>query len=482
MQNRRPSPVIIIIIVLVVAAIGYFVYQQWSQNVAASQLNASGTIEATNVNVAPEEAGKVKDVLTDEGKTVKTGDALMHLDDSLLQAQKEQAVAALNVAKSAAGTADAALAAAQNQYNLTVQSSLKTNDTLTTQWTTNRPTDYNLPLWYYTQSEQVTSAQGEVDAAQKALTDAQNNLTSIKSSAAGSSFEKIETDLANAEASYNVANDLNNRVQSFQNVDQLSRFALYQLSKQENEANWKTYTSMYLINANNINQNIKDYSKQLFDDAKSNLKDAENAYNDALTSAGAADVLKARANVTLEQERYDTAMDYLSGVQTGSMSPAVQTAQAALNQAKAADDQAQSAVQQAQSNVDLINTQLTKLTVYAPLDGVILSRNVEPGEFVQPGADALTMADISHLTITVYVPEDLYGKISLGMPATMKANSFPGETFNAQVSYISDQAEYTPRNVQTVEGRSSTVYAIKLTVNNPQGQLKPGMPADVTFQ
>jgi HlyD family secretion protein len=406
----------------------------------------------------------------------------MHLDDSLLQAQKEQAVAALNVAKSAAATSDAALAAAQNQYNLTVQSSLKTNDTLTTQWTTNRPTDYNLPLWYYTQSEQMTSAQAEVDAAQKALTDAQNNLTSIESSAAGSSFEKIETDLANAEASYNVANDLNNRVQSFQNVDQLSRFALYQLAKQENEANWKTYTSMYLINANNINQNIKDYSKQLFDDAKSNLKDAENAYYDALTSEGAADVLKARANVTLEQERYNTAMDYLSGVQTGSMSPAVQTAQAALNQAKAADDQANSAVQQAQSNVDLINTQLTKLTVYAPLDGVILTRNVEPGEFVQPGADALTMADISHLTITVYVPEDLYGKISLGMPATMKADSFPGETFNAQVSYISDQAEYTPRNVQTVEGRSSTVYAIKLTVNNPQGQLKPGMPADVTFQ
>jgi HlyD family secretion protein len=92
------------------------------------------------------------------------------------------------------------------------------------------------------------------------------------------------------------------------------------------------------------------------------------------------------------------------------------------------------------------------------------------------------MADISHLTITVYVPEDLYGKIKLGMAATMKVDSFPNESFTAQVSYISDQAEFTPRNVQTVEGRSSTVYAIKLTVSDPQGQLKPGMPADVTFQ
>lgn len=482
MQPRKTSPVIIVVIVLVVAAIGYFAYETWSQNNAASQLTASGTIEATNVNVAPEEAGKVKEVLVDEGQTVKTGDVLMHLDDSLLQAQKEQSVAALKVAQSAAETSDAALAAAQNQYNLALQASLKTNDTLTSQWVTNRPSDFNVPLWYYTQSEQMSAAQAEVTAAQKDLTDAQNNLTSIESSAAGSDFEKIETTLANAEASYNVANDLNNRVQNFQNVDQLGRFQLYQLSKQLNAPTAKQNSSDYLINTNNIDQNIKDYAQQLFDDAKSDLKDAQNAYNDALTSEGAKDVLKARADVTLEQERYNTAMDYVNNIQTGSLSPAVSTAQAALNQAKAADDQAQSAVQQAQANVDLVNTQISELTVNSPMDGIILTRNVEPGEYVQPGADALTMADISHLTITVYVPEDLYGRIKLGLPATMKVDSFPGEVFNAQVSYISDQAEFTPRNVQTVEGRSSTVYAIKLTVTDPQGQLKPGMPADVTFQ
>ena len=114
-------------------------------------------------------------------------------------------------------------------------------------------------------------------------------------------------------------------------------------------------------------------------------------------------------------------------MQTGSMSPAVSTARAALDQAKAADEQAQSGVQQAQSNVDLINAQISELTVYSPMDGVILTRNVEPGEYVQPGADALTMADISHLTITVYIPEDLYGKISLGTPATMKFTRSPAK-------------------------------------------------------
>ena len=483
MQNRKVSPAVIVVIVLLVAAIGYFAYQTWKQSNAASQLNASGTIEATNVNVAPELAGKVKDVLVDEGQVVKSGDPLIHLDDSLLQSQKEQALAALNVAKSAASTADAALASAQNQYDLTLNSSLATDKgQRTSDWVNSAPSTFNVPLWYFTQTEQMSAAQTEVDAAQKALTDAQNNLASIQSSAGGSNFVQIETTLANTEAAYNVAYDLNNRVQNGTNVDNLTRFALYQLAKQEAQPTSKQNSRDFLINVSNIDQNIKDYSLQLYDDAKSNLQDAINAYNDALTSQGAKDVLKARAEVSLAQERYNTSMDYVSALRTGNQAPAVSTAQAALNQAKAADDQANNAVQQAQANVDLINTQISKLTVYAPMDGVILTRNVEPGEFVQPGADALTMADISHLTITVYVPEDLYGNIKLGMPATMNVDSFPGETFNAQVSYISDQAEFTPRNVQTVEGRSSTVYAIKLTVSDPQGQLKPGMPADVTFK
>jgi HlyD family secretion protein len=100
---------------------------------------------------------------------------------------------------------------------------------------------------------------------------------------------------------------------------------------------------------------------------------------------------------------------------------------------------------------------------------------------VQPGAAALTMGDISQLTITVYVPEDRYGEIHLGQAASVSVDSFPNQTFSAQVTYIADQAEFTPRNVQTAEGRSSTVYAIKLTVTAPEGKLKPGMPADVTF-
>jgi len=155
-------------------------------------------------------------------------------------------------------------------------------------------------------------------------------------------------------------------------------------------------------------------------------------------------------------------------------SPAVTAAANALAQAG-------SNLAQAEASLALLDAQMAKLTVYAPMDGVILTRSVEPGEFVQPGAIALSMADLSQLTITVYVPEDRYGEISLGQQASVSVDSFPGATFQAQVTYISDQAEFTPRNVQTVEGRSSTVYAVKLKVNDPGGKLKPGMPADVVF-
>jgi multidrug resistance efflux pump len=111
----------------------------------------------------------------------------------------------------------------------------------------------------------------------------------------------------------------------------------------------------------------------------------------------------------------------------------------------------------------------------------VLSRSVEPGEVALPGAPLLTLARLDRLNITVYVPEDLYGTINLGETAQVSVDSFPGEAFTAEVVHIADQAEFTPRNVQTSEGRRSTVFAVRLAIANPDGQLKPGMPADVTF-
>jgi HlyD family secretion protein len=113
---------------------------------------------------------------------------------------------------------------------------------------------------------------------------------------------------------------------------------------------------------------------------------------------------------------------------------------------------------------------------------VVLTSTVETGEIIPAGYAVMTIADLSQLTVTVYIPEDRYGQINLGDQADLMIDSFPDEVFEAQVIRISDQAEYTPRNVQTQEERQNTVYAVELTVLNPGDKLKPGMPADVVFQ
>ena len=129
----------------------------------------------------------------------------------------------------------------------------------------------------------------------------------------------------------------------------------------------------------------------------------------------------------------------------------------------------------------LVAVQLNKLQVRAPSAGVIMTRDVEPGEVVQPGVPLLTIGQLDQLTITVYLPEDRYGQVNLGDTAQVSVDSFPGQAFTARVTRIADQAEFTPRNVQTQEERSSTVYAVQLSVDDLAGKLKPGMPADVLF-
>jgi len=119
--------------------------------------------------------------------------------------------------------------------------------------------------------------------------------------------------------------------------------------------------------------------------------------------------------------------------------------------------------------------------ITSPIDGILLTRNLEVGETVSPGSTVMTIGQLREVELVVYIPEDRYGEINLGEKVEVRVDSFPGEIFNGTIAYISDQAEFTPRNVQTVEGRRATVYAVKLSVPNPDLKLKPGMPADVTF-
>ena len=469
MNHKRPPVPAIVILILLVAVSAYFIYSQ-SASDENGALTASGFIEATQVNIAPELAGKVTEVLVEEGQAVHAGDPLLRLDPSLLTAQRAVASAAADSARAAVTTAESTLASAQVQYDLALRASIMQDKGLrTADWYRSEPGEFTLPLWYYSKEEQIQAAMAEVDAAREFLTAAEDKLKETQAKQESAEFIKAERALAEAQATFDVALDLFNRVEEGYTLDELTPAQLEKLYKG------------YYPNKG-VDQELYDAANAFYDDAKSQLDAAQDEYEKASTTDGAKAVLKARAEMSVAQERYFTALDNVLALQTGEESLTVAAAQKGLGQANAVVEQARSAVAQAEANLALLDTQIAKLTVVAASDGVILTRNVEVGEFVQPGATAFVLGQLNSLTITVYVPEDRYGELKLGQSATVTVDSFPGVTFTATVINISNKAEFTPRNVQTVEGRSSTVYAIKLSVVDPDGDLKIGMPADVEFK
>jgi len=121
---------------------------------------------------------------------------------------------------------------------------------------------------------------------------------------------------------------------------------------------------------------------------------------------------------------------------------------------------------------------LAERRIVAPADGTVLSRPVEVGDVVSPGSPVFQLVDLRKLYVKVYVPEPDIPKLKLGDRADVRVDAFPGRTFVARVTKISDQAEFTPKNVETAEERLKLVFGVEVTFVNPDRLLKPGMPAD----
>jgi multidrug efflux pump subunit AcrA (membrane-fusion protein) len=479
---KKLSRTQIIMAVVFLGALLYFGFTVLS-NRDDGKLRASGTIEAVEVNVAPETSGKIKEVLVDEGQTVKSGDPLFILDESLLSAQRVVSAANLESAKAGAQTSQNALETAKSQYQITLESALaQDRKTRVQDWFSKDPNSFEQPDWYFSRAEQLKAQQAQVDLALKAWEEAKASLENLNLSVEKSAFLQAEQRLLNARLAYETAKNVDSLAQN--SADANAPVGKYNSThcgtNQGYQVDNKRLTNF--VYGCRGDDHLSQASDNRFDTAEKELDEAQKAYDALLNTQAADEVLQARAEVSIAQETYYATLDSLRQLQTGDQATAVIAAQGALSQAEAAAKQSQKSVEQAQANLDLLDTQMKKLTVYAPMDGVVLARNADPGEFVQPGASAITMANLGDLTITVYVPEDRYGEVSLGQEVSVTVDSFPDKTFKAVVSYIADQAEFTPRNVQTVEGRSATVYAVKLKVSDPESALKLGMPADVVFE
>jgi HlyD family secretion protein len=141
-------------------------------------------------------------------------------------------------------------------------------------------------------------------------------------------------------------------------------------------------------------------------------------------------------------------------------------------------DQARARFDQAQQALALARTQLGYATLTAPSAGVILSKNVEPMEYVSPGTAVVTMADLSQVWLRAYVEEADLGRVKVGQKAFVTSDSFPGKRYEGRVAFIASEAEFTPKTVQTRKERTKLVYRIKIDIPNPAMELKPGMPVD----
>jgi len=377
---------------LLLLGVGGLVY--WGQyRLRSAELYYSGTIEATQSNLAFQVSGRVQEVLTDEGRMAQTAEVLAVLDRSEFTALRDQALANLQ----------------RSEQNLRqLETVLEVNRAV-------------LPA--------------EVDRAAAAERALQAQLREAES---GNRSQDVERARLAAEASRVT---LDNARKDKERYDELYRKGV-------------------------VAEKARDTFTVQFETALKEYQRAVEAYT--LSKEG------------FRREEIDTARAHLAEGQA-----VLLLARSNLKKIEAAEQDvagARAQVAAAQAALTVAEIQLAHTELKAPYAGMILSRNVEPGEVVAPNQEVLTIADLSRVDLKVFVGETEIGKITPGHPVDVKIDTFPDKTYIGRVAYVSPQAEFTPKIIQTHKERVKLVFLVKVSVPNPNFELKSGMPADAWFR
>ncbi len=184
------------------------------------------------------------------------------------------------------------------------------------------------------------------------------------------------------------------------------------------------------------------------------------------------------------------AQEKLKLVKEGPRKEQIAQARAALNEArdhyallkngprKETIEQSRARVEQAKAALKMAEIRLSYATIAAPFSGMILSENVESGEYVSPGTPVVTLGDLKNVWLRTYINESDLGRVKAGQKVRVTTDTYPGKVYEGSVSFISSAAEFTPKNVQTEKERVKLVYRVKIDIANLLMELKPGMPAD----
>lgn len=244
-----------------------------------------------------------------------------------------------------------------------------------------------------------------------------------------------------------------------------------------------------------------DYRQQVgIDEATTRVRNRELALG--LAGARVQEIEEARESIVdaqadLDQKKKDFARyealykkDEIAGQTRDQAATAVTRAQATLDRAqeiynelvegtrKEELDVERSDLRLARQNLEMSRIRLGYTVLQAPFNGIVLVREAELGEVVSPGTPIVTLADLDHIWLRVYLPETDLAKVCWGQAVDIRTDTYPGKMYHGRVSVISADAEFTPKSVQTEQERVTLVYRIKVDVENPNHELKPGMPAD----
>jgi HlyD family secretion protein len=380
-------------------------------------LVVSGSIEGEEVTIVSEFGGRIISLGVDEGDQVEVGQVLVELDTSLLKADMAQAEAGV-------------MAAEANLANVKAGTH---------------------PAEIMAAQALLQQAIAERSAAETAWRD---------SLAVLGNPQEIEAQVAEARAAVDLA-----AVQIEQMEAQLASAKVERdqyRAQGSMEEKWLYVIYNYQVEA----------AKASLDAAKANRQGAEETL--ATLEALRDNPLAVVSQVHMAEAQYDIAV------------AGVAVAKAKLDELQAGPTAeevavAEAQVAQARSAISALETQIEKMTLRSPIAGLVTSRSAHEGEAAIAGATLLSVANLDEVKLTVYIPEDELGRVYLGQQVEVQVDSFPGRVFTGTVSYISQHAEFTPRNVQTEEERVNMVFAVRVRLPNPDHLLKPGMPADAVI-
>ena len=250
-----------------------------------------------------------------------------------------------------------------------------------------------------------------------------------------------------------------------QEIEQ-SRAQLGDLKVARDQARREYDRAQKLISQEDISQSQFDQFKARFDSTSAQVQNAEQRLALILEGPRKTDIESARAAVA----RAEAALKI-----TQAQSLDIQRKEEDLS-ARRAD------VERSKASVSVIDSQLDDTILMSPVDGVVLVKSADPGEVLAAGTPLLTLGEIDKPWLRGYVPQSKLGRIQLGMPVTIRSDSYPNKTYTGKISFIASEAEFTPKQIQTNEERVKLVYRIKVDIENSHRELKLNMPVDAEIR